>query len=306
MILCCGESLIDMIPTDRADAFTPHVGGSVFNTAIGIGRQSVEVGLLSGVSTDLFGRQLEEALEESNVDTSYIIRSERPTTLAFVNVSADGVTYTFYDENTAGRLLGPEDMPSSLPKTVDLLFFGGISLAAEPCADAYLGFLQRNKGNRLVMADPNIRCSFIANESRYRDRLGDLFSCCDIIKISNEDLEWLDPSERGTDKKVQNIISQGPEIVCLTLGSSGVEVYDRSGRLFVTLAPEVQVVDTVGAGDAFNAGLLVGLDRMEAKSKERLSSLPVTQLEGAVAFATAFATDTVTRPGSNPPWDFKV
>ena len=62
----------------------------------------------------------------------------------------------------------------------------------------------------------------------------------------------------------------------------------------------------VGAGDAFNAGLLVGLDRMEAKSRERLSSLPVTQLEGAVTFATAFATDTVTRPGSNPPWNFKV
>lgn len=305
MILCCGESLIDMIPTDRGDAFRPHVGGSVFNTAIGIGRQSVGVGLLSGVSKDLFGSQLEEALEESEVDTSYMIRSERPTTLAFVQV-VDGVaSYTFYDENTAGRILHREDMPLALSHNVKALFFGGISLAVEPCADAYMAFLKNNKENRLVMADPNIRASLIPEESRYRERLGDLFAHCDIIKISDEDLEWIDPSNRGRAQKAVDIISQGSKILCLTLGSEGVEVYDKTGRLFAALVPEVQVVDTVGAGDAFNAGLLVGLDRLGSVSRERLSSLPVAELEDAVIFATAFASETVTRAGSNPPWNFE-
>ncbi|NDH26939.1 MAG: carbohydrate kinase, partial [Rhodobacteraceae bacterium] len=109
MILCCGEALIDMIPSDHETAFKPLAGGAVFNTAIGIGRQGVDVGLLSGVSTDLFGTILENALEESGVNTSYLNRSSRPTTLAFVTLENGQASYAFYDENTAGRMMRPED-----------------------------------------------------------------------------------------------------------------------------------------------------------------------------------------------------
>ena len=305
MILCCGESLIDMIPANDGKAFSPHVGGSVFNTAVGIGRQSVDVALLSGVSTDLFGCQLEEALVRSNVETGYLLRSGRPTTLAFISLVEGKATFTFYDENTAGRLLSDDNMPALLSDKVHTLFFGGISLAVEPCADAYVALLKRNGRNRMVMADPNIRPSFIPDASRYRERMRELFSYCDIVKISDDDLDWLDPSDRERGQKVLDITTQGVSILCLTLGAGGVEVYDSAGRIFFTPAPEVQVVDTVGAGDAFNAGMLVSLERLEATSKEGLNSLSGKQLEEAVIFATAFASETVTRAGSDPPWKFK-
>ena len=145
MILCCGEALIDMIPVSTVDGregFVPHPGGSVFNTAIALGRLDASVGLLTGLSTDLFGQQLRTALEHSHVSTAHLIMSDRPTTLAFVKLVNGQASYQFYDENSAGRMLRPEEMPE-LPEKVSTLFFGGISLACEPCADAYAALLEK-------------------------------------------------------------------------------------------------------------------------------------------------------------------
>ncbi len=191
MILCCGEALIDMIPTEDGKAFVPHCGGSVFNTAIGIGRQSTPVGLCSGVSNDLFGVQLSEALNESNVATHALIRSNRPTTLAFVKLVEGKASYAFYDENTAGRMLAASDLPDKLSKPVGAMFFGGISLAVEPCADGYLSLLKSNAADCLIMVDPNIRANFISSERRYRRRLAEIIGLADIVKVSDEDLYWI-------------------------------------------------------------------------------------------------------------------
>ena len=116
MILCCGESLIDMIPTAAEGGqtgFVPHSGGAVFNTAIGLGRLGVPVGMLSGVSTDQFGAQLVAALHASRVDTSNLVRSDRLTTLAMVHLVDGKATYTFYDENSAGRMVEIADLPDN-------------------------------------------------------------------------------------------------------------------------------------------------------------------------------------------------
>src|SRR5690606_4416123 len=105
MILCCGEALIDMLPRETADgdaAFVPHVGGSVFNTAIALGRLDIPVSFFSGLSEDLFGVRLQDALRASGVDLTHAIVSSRPTTLAFVSLSDGQASYDFYDENTAG------------------------------------------------------------------------------------------------------------------------------------------------------------------------------------------------------------
>lgn len=107
MILCCGEALIDMIPTPTTqgrDGFVPHSGGAVFNTAIAVGRLGVPVSLLSGVSNDMFGCQLVEGLAASGVDATHVIRVDRHTTLAFVQLADGHATYDFFDENSAGRM----------------------------------------------------------------------------------------------------------------------------------------------------------------------------------------------------------
>ena len=127
MILACGEALIDMLPrrTEAGEtAFAPYAGGAVFNTAIALGRLGAPSGFLSGLSTDLFGEILTESLTASKVDSSLAIRSARPTTLAFVKLTDGHATYSFYDENTAGRMLTPDD----LPRPVEIVATDGIAL----------------------------------------------------------------------------------------------------------------------------------------------------------------------------------
>ena len=306
MILCCGEALIDMIPTDDGSAFAPIAGGSVFNTAIGLGRQGAPVGLLSGVSNDLFGVVLTDALSASNVGTDHLVRSDRPTTLAFVKLVDGKASYAFYDENTAGRLLEKSDMPQSLPADVDALFFGGISLAVEPCADTYLDFLARNASDKLTMVDPNIRPSFVQDEARFRTRMDQIISHCDIVKISDDDLEWFDTSSGSLADKAASLIAKGPKLICLTKGSEGVEVHDANGLRAQAKPSPKEVVDTVGAGDAFSAGFLTGLHRSESLSKSAIAAISDADLQAAIDFATAFSADTVTRKGSDPAWNYQA
>ena len=304
MILCCGEALIDMIP-DEKGAFTPHAGGAVFNTAIGLGRQGVDVGLLSGVSSDMFGQKLVEDLEESSVQTGFLIRSDRPTTLAFVQLVDGKASYAFYDENTAGRMIASKDLPNKLPQEIKALFFGGISLAVEPCANTYLDMLLKNADDRLIMLDPNIRANFVDDEVRYRERLEKFLHHTDILKVSDEDLDWINPSDTDLGTKAAQIIEQGPKLVLVTLGADGAKAFTQKGIVAKASLSPVQVVDTVGAGDAFNAGILTSLTRGGALSKTAMASIADQDLNSVLKFAIAFATDTVTKQGANPAWNFQ-
>ena len=139
MILCCGEALIDMLPrqtTDGEDAFAPYAGGAVFNTAIALGRLEAAPGFFCGLSSDLFGEILVNTLTASDVSVDLSPRPDAPTTLAFVRLQDGHATYTFYDENSALTSLRVGDLPA-IPGSVKAMFFGGISLAAGPSAEAF-------------------------------------------------------------------------------------------------------------------------------------------------------------------------
>ena len=163
MILCCGEALIDMLPRVTAqgeDAYAPYPGGAVFNTAIALARLGAPSGLFCGLSTDLFGETLIDALRASTVAHDLAIRTDRPTTLAFARLVDGQPSFWFYDENTAGRMIRRDDLPD-IPATVGAMFFGGISLMVEPCGNAYEALMLREADTRLIMLDPNIRPGFI-------------------------------------------------------------------------------------------------------------------------------------------------
>jgi len=304
MILCCGEALIDMIPAPTSggqEGFVPHTGGAVFNTAIALGRLGIRTGLLTGLSSDMFGRQLTEALTASHVDASLSITSERPTTLAFVRLVDGHATYSFYDENSAGRMLTPEDMPA-VPTDVIALFFGGISLACEPGADAYAALLAREAKGRAVMLDPNIRPGFIRDIDRYRARLGRMLAQTDIIKVSDEDLNWIEPAPLSMNDKVETLLKAGPAIVILTRGGEGATGILADGTEVHVPAATVDVSDTVGAGDTFNAGVLAKLSEMGRLRKADLHALSPEALEDAMMHGAKAAAVTVARAGANPPW----
>ncbi|ANB33952.1 fructokinase [Rhodovulum sulfidophilum] len=303
MILCAGEALIDMLPrtsTEGEPAFVPHPGGAVFNTAIALGRLGVPTGFLAGLSTDLFGTSLAEALAASGVETGLCPRPARPTTLAFVTLVEGQARYAFHDEATAGRMLTPADLPA-LPASVGALFCGGISLMAEPCGSAYETLFLREAGRRVTMLDPNIRPGFIADEPAYRARIARMIAAADIVKVSDEDLHWLEGPGEPCDL-ARGLLGQGPRLVLLTRGAAGAHALSHTAEHFMP-APAVQVVDTVGAGDSFDAGILAGLAKAGALDRAALAEgLPDSVIEAALSLAIRAAALTVSRAGATPPW----
>lgn len=303
MILCCGEALIDMLPrtTPQGEAaFAPYAGGAVFNTAIALGRLGVPTGFFSGLSTDLMGEILVDTLAASHVDTSLAARSARPTTLAFVKLVNGQATYAFYDENTAGRLLAQADLPA-LPDHVGTLFFGGISLVNDPAASTYAALQARAAASgRVTMIDPNIRPGFITDPATYRARIGAMMAAADIVKLSDEDLHWLEGSG-DVERLARGILARGSRLVFITEGAAGARAITGTQNRFVA-ATRVTVADTVGAGDTFNAGALAALHAAGALTRPALAALPDATLDAALTRGTQAAAITVSRPGANPPW----
>ena len=302
MILNCGEALIDMLPRQTGDgeeAFAPYPGVAVFNTAIALGRLGTPSGFFCGISTDLFGEILETSLADANVDTSLSVRSSRPTTLAFVKLIDGQATYTFYDENSAMRMLTPDDLPM-LPDAVEALVFGCISLVSEPCGSAFEALMMREAPRRVTMIDPNIRTSFITDETSYRARMTRMIATADIVKLSDEDLAWL-YGDGDILIHAQNIIAQGPKLVCITEGAKGAHGITKDLQIFEN-ATKVDVADTVGAGDTFNAGILSSLHSAGVLTKSALAELDESTVRNALSMGTRSAAITVSRAGANPPW----
>jgi fructokinase len=307
MILSCGEALIDMLPRETTlgePAFSPYAGGAVFNTAIALGRLGAASGFFTGLSTDLFGEILDQTLAASKVDTSLCARSARPTTLAFVKLVKGQASYAFYDENTAGRLLSAADLPD-LPDNVGTLFFGGISLVNDPAASSYAEFQKRAAATgRVTMIDPNIRPGFITDAPAYRARIAAMIATADIVKLSDEDLHWLE-GDGDLTTLARSILSRGPKVVFITEGARGARAVTATQDRFVA-ATKVDVADTVGAGDTFNAGVLASLDAADLLTRDGLTRLSDAALDAALSLGTRAAAITVSRPGANPPWSHEL
>ena len=302
MILCCGEALIDMLPRRTSEgeaAFAPYAGGAVFNTAIALGRLGVPVEFFSGLSTDSFGQQIMRVLAESRAGTRYAHFSPRPTTLAFVELTDGHASYLFYDEGTAGRMLSPEDLPV-LADDVDALLFGAISLIPEPCGSTYEALMARECGRRVTMLDPNIRPGFIPDRPKHMERILRMVGMADIVKLSDEDLAWF-AEDGSTEEIVSRWLNRGPKLIVVTRGGDGATGYTRNHK--VSVKPEkVAVVDTVGAGDTFNAGVLASLHEQKLLGKAALAELGEDAVRSALALGAKAAAVTVSRAGANPPW----
>jgi fructokinase len=188
--------------------------------------------------------------------------------------------------------------PSDLPKTeADALFFGGISLVVEPCGAAYEAMMLREAATKLTMIDPNIRPSFITDEATYRARLTRMMGVADIIKTSDEDLEWI---VGDTDAQAL-LASTGAKVILLTRGGDGVSIVTANGTYDVA-AEKAEVVDTVGAGDTFSAGFMAQLHRSGHLTKDSIQHAGEADLRAAAAFGAKVAAITVSRAGANPPW----
>ncbi len=306
MILCCGEALIDMLPrkgADGADVYQPYNGGSVYNTAIALGRLGVATGLFCGLSTDFFGDALADGLKAAGVSHGFLRRKDRPSTVALVKLTDGHARYSFLEEGSANRMLEKKDLPK-LPKAVTALHFGSISLIPEPCGGTYELLHKRASQTCVTSLDPNIRAGLIKDKKKHLARLNRMIAISDIVKISDEDVLWMTGS-KDLAKVAKATLRKGAKLVAITRGGDGCLVTSKR-FCFELAAPKVKVADTVGAGDTFTAGFLTHLDRSALLTKKAIAALTEAQARSAATFAMACAAVTVSRAGANPPWAKEV
>ena len=302
MILSCGEALFDLFPSTATDAgfvFDARVGGSPFNVAVGLSRLGCEAALFTGLSTDPLGRRLELTLREEGVDTAYIVSKQNPTTLALVGLDAGGIPhYSFYGHDAADCSIGETDLPD-LHQSVTAIHFGSYSLVVEPTGASLLEFARRHRGRKLISLDPNLRLTVEPDVGRWRRRVEAFSAITDLIKVSDEELELLFPGD-GIHSAVARWSARGVQLVVVTRGGEGALVSLR-GEVFEAPGRTVGVVDTVGAGDSFQAGLLSGLDALGKATKQGLAQLSLEECRRVVALATEAAAVTCTRRGADLP-----
>ncbi len=305
MILCCGEALIDFIPTPDGKAYQPCPGGSILNIAVGLGRMAVPVGFLSRISTDLFGDILAQQLISNHVDLRYCPRLDGQTTLAFVSLREDQEEepqYAFYASGAVDREMIKEDLPQHLEDEVIALHFGSISLVLEPGASALQALMERESRKRVITLDPNVRPIVIEDWDAYRQRFMKWLSLVDVLRLSQVDLDWLFPG-KPIEELLPAWFEAGLSLVLLTQGEKGASAYPLNGEMVFVPAPKVRVEDTVGAGDTFFSAVLTYLyenDLLEDRRKIR--AMQTAELEACLAFASKAAAINCTRKGANPPY----
>lgn len=302
MILCCGEALIDMLPrttTLGEDAYAPYAGGAIFNTAIALGRLGVPTGFFTGLSDDMMGDILRRTLGESGVDYSYCATLSRPTTVAFVKLVDGHASYAFYDEGTAGRMITEAELPL-LGDDCEALHFGAISLIPEPCGSTYEALLRREHEKRVISLDPNIRPGFIKDKDAHLGRIRRMAAMADIVKFSDEDLAWFG-LEGDEEALARHWLHHGAKLVVVTRGAQGAVGYSANHKVIVP-SERVSVVDTVGAGDTFDAGVLASLKMQNLLTKYQVTRLDEDQIAKVLALGAKAAAVTVSRAGANPPW----
>ncbi len=234
------------------------------------------------------------------MDAEFAEGRERPSTLAFADLTGGDARYAFFDEGSAGRMLTEDDLPA-FPKTVTALHFGSLSLAEEPCGSALESLMQRDHQDCVISLDPNIRPSLIKNRDGYVARLNRMAVMSDIIRLSEDDLAWLAPDVPIADI-AKGWFDHGTKVVILTKGAGGAEALTRSRLSVTTAAVAAEVVDTIGAGDAFTAAVLARLDQKRLLTKPGIAGLDKATLADVLAFAAKAAAITVSRAGADPPW----
>ncbi|HET6856414.1 MAG TPA: carbohydrate kinase [Streptomyces sp.] len=296
MIIVAGESLIDLVPQESGALapLLPRPGGGPYNTAVALGRLGARTAFCSRISTDGFGEALVDGLRAAGVDTSLVQRGPEPTTLAVATLGEDGSAgYGFYAEGSADRLF---ELPPALPPGVRALALGTCSLVLEPGASAYEALLRREAGRGLfTLLDPNIRSGLIPDPDAYRSRFRSWLPYVSLLKLSQEDAEWLGGS-------MDEWLAAGPAAVVLTRGADGLTVRTRDGSAVDVPAVRGEVADTIGAGDTVNAALLHRLSAHDALSARALATLPEGAWTDTLNYAAAAAAITCARRGAEPPY----
>ncbi len=306
MFLSCGDSLFDMFVAgagssdDTRVSIEGVVGGSPMNVALGMARLGHNSRYLTKLSSDLFGRRIAQFLDTNSVDRTLSVPTELNSTLAMVETGDDGsAQYVFYINNTADVALAVDELPATLPDDVRVLHFASYSTAVEPVAGTLRHLAARESVNKIVSYDPNLRLSIEPDVAVWQSSFKKFAASANLVKASDEDIESL-YGKGSEDKFVADCFSHGAQLVYITRGPDGASAFASSGENAVTEGVSVNVVDTVGAGDTFQAAILHWLaDNNHIGSGASIEGS--VDLQGSLAFATKAAAITCSRRGADLP-----
>jgi len=291
--LVIGEGLIDLIrrPGQPDDA---RVGGSPLNVAVGLSRLDIPAVLQTRIGCDAHGVLIEDHLADNEVELGPRSITAEPTSTAIATIAEDGsASYEFDIDWSVAR--GPDLTPR-------LVHTGSIAAVLEPGASVVLETIEALRATATISYDPNVRPQLMGSRESARKRIEEFVEHADVVKASDEDLAWLFPGTAPEDV-VRRWLRLGPALVVVTLGAAGAYAAARGAAVHIP-APPTTVVDTIGAGDSFMAGLLAALSDaglLGRAQAERLRNLDADQVNEVLEFAAGCAAVTVSRPGADPP-----
>ncbi|WP_445221138.1 carbohydrate kinase family protein [Bradyrhizobium sp. Pa8] len=307
MLIACGDALIDFVPTrntEGREAVMPAVGGSCLNVAIGMARLGAPTGFVGGISADMFGRMIADHATASNVELGLASRSDHQTTLAFVRIVAGESHYAFYDAETATR--NWTYRRGTIPfATVEVIHVGSTTLVNDQGAAETKALIADARASSTISFDPNCRPNLVRDKPAYLARMAEFAGHADLIKMSDVDFAYLF-GEEPYEQRAKVLLGQGTSLVVITRGNNGAIAWHAGAGQIEVAAPKVEVADTIGAGDSFQAALLFALHKQGRIGRQQLKDISVEDLHRALSFAANCAGLTCTRPGADPPWSHEV
>ena len=300
MFLICGECLMDVFSvgdTPTGVTLDARVGGSPMNVAIGLARLAQPAAFYGGISRDFLGERLTRAMREEGVELRHAPVVDAPTTVSLVGLNSQGVpTYAFYGHGAADRQVTLQTLPPSDFRAVHI---GSYATVVEPVASTQRALIEREHGRALIAYDPNIRLNVQPDLEVWKAQLEWMLPRTDLLKISDEDLGLLLP---GTTPQAfaTMALGRGVKLVVVTRGGEGALGWTPAQHASAE-ARKVTVIDTVGAGDTFQAALLTWAAEQDVLSGAGLGALSRDQLQAMLNFAGAAAAITCSRRGADMP-----
>ena len=296
VVVVSGEALVDLVLAADG-SLSGHPGGGPYNVARTVGRLEQPVVYLGRISSDGFGSRLRRELEVDGVGMESVVATDAPTTLALAELDGAGVArYRFYAAGTSAPGLTPEAAAAALPARIGIFYVGTLGLVLEPMAATLEGLVARLDDEVMVALDPNCRPTTIDDPAAYRGRLTRLLGRTDLLKVSEEDLAWLEPDAAPLDA-ARGLLAGDRSVALVTLGARGALVVTAADVREVR-SPPVEVVDTIGAGDAFMGSFLA---HWRGRGLGRADLARLDDVAGAAAFACRIAALTCARAGADPP-----
>jgi fructokinase len=301
MLTVLGEALIDLV-ADESGLYAARPGGSPLNVAVGLARLGLPTEMLARLADDAFGRRLRAHAEDNHAGTSSAIHARQPTTLAVVSLDEQGrAEYDFYVEGTADWQWTDDEL-AHLPAGTTVLHTGSLASWTAPGAEPITAMMTRERaaGALLLSYDPNVRPRLLGSPERGRALIERDVALAHVVKSSDEDLAYLYP-DLGVDEVVAQWLELGPSLVVVTHGGDGSRAATSAGVRVQRPPIKVDMVDTIGAGDAFMAGLLASLYENDRATPDALAAITADEVARSLDDATLVAALTCERAGADPP-----